>query len=301
MGEHETDPDDVQSIIRFFAYANYFDIEALVASAGTHANKASTEGFTAILGLYAKVEANLKKHDPEFPSAEAMTKVVYKGRDGTWGIDNDLVGDGKDTDASNAIIAVVDKADTRPVWIVIWGGPVEVAQALYKVKKERTADEADKFVSKMRVFDIMGQDGSHKYMIKTFPKLFHILSHDFGGMFCDNDRGDKALCNTAWLDANIKSKGPLNAVYPVNCSMVKGGVQEGDSPSFMHLISSVHPKGTKNNPEDPTMDSWGGKYKKVGDSNFYEDSLATKDWKNVRAHHETVQKDWAERAAWMVP
>jgi hypothetical protein len=115
-----------------------------------------------------------------------------------------------------------------------------------------------------------------------------------------------SLCNTKWLDANIKNQGPLNAVYPVNCSMVKGGVQEGDSPSFMYLISSVHPKGTKNNVEDPTADSWGGKYKKVGDTNFYEDTDPNKvkdatDWKNVRAYHETVQKDWAERAAWMMP
>ena len=38
------------------------------------------------------------------------------------------IGEGQDTEASEWIIAVVDRPDPRPVWVVIWGGS---ASAVY--------------------------------------------------------------------------------------------------------------------------------------------------------------------------
>ena len=45
------------------------------------------------------------------------------------------VGEGKDTEASEWIIRVVDRPDPRPVWVVIWGGSADLAQALWKVRR----------------------------------------------------------------------------------------------------------------------------------------------------------------------
>ena len=63
--------------------------------------------------------------------------------DGTWGSPHfgvpgmpleEMLGEQKDTEASEAIIRIVDKPDQRPVWVCVWGGPCEVAQAIWKVR-----------------------------------------------------------------------------------------------------------------------------------------------------------------------
>ncbi|MGC8989176.1 MAG: nucleoside hydrolase-like domain-containing protein, partial [Verrucomicrobiia bacterium] len=44
-----SDPDDVQSMVRFLLYANEFDVEGLIASAGTFANVARKQNILDIL------------------------------------------------------------------------------------------------------------------------------------------------------------------------------------------------------------------------------------------------------------
>jgi hypothetical protein len=122
--EKRSDPDDVQSMVRFLLYANDFDVEGLVASAGTFANLARKQNVRGILDLYAQVEEHLRKHDPRYPKADQLRAVTWQGRDGTWGQPADkILGEGKDSEASEAILKVVDSPDPRPVWVLAWGGP----------------------------------------------------------------------------------------------------------------------------------------------------------------------------------
>ena len=51
------------------------------------------------------------------------------------------VGEGKDSPASEALIQAVDKNDPRPLWVTAWGGPNVLAQALWKVRETRSAEE----------------------------------------------------------------------------------------------------------------------------------------------------------------
>jgi len=146
--------------------------------------------FGFFCDLYDKVDENLRKHDSKFPTADHLKSVTYQGRSGNWGKPvEDIIGEGKDSDASDAIIKIVDKDDPRPVWIGIWGGPQEVAQAIWKVQQTRTPEELDKFLSKMRIFMIglgskTGQDGSGQWLLDNFPNLFMIVSQKtYGGMF----------------------------------------------------------------------------------------------------------------------
>ncbi len=44
------------------------------------------------------------------------------------------VGAGHDSQASKLLIAAVDKADARPLWVTVWGGPNVLAQALWSVR-----------------------------------------------------------------------------------------------------------------------------------------------------------------------
>jgi hypothetical protein len=196
----------------------------------------------------------------------------------------------KETEASKAIIAAVDKDDPRPLWIGVAGGPREVAQAISDVKKTRSAEAYKKFISKLRVFLIFKQDGTHSYIMNE-PDLFVVEAKGtFGSFFCG---GNQPLCNKAWVMENIiQNHGPLGALYPDHGSMTQG-VQEGDSPAFMHLVSGI--RGI-NNPENPAEPGWGGKYKQSGtkwlDTGGGGDSIVS-----GRAKY---QPEFAERADWMV-
>ena len=133
-----SDPDDVQSMVRFLLYANEFDVEGLIASAGTFSMVAEKKNILAVLDEYDKVDENLRKHDPKYPTANALRAVTFEGKGNNNGIKiqwgcgkqpvEEIIGKGKDSEASNAIIAAADKPDSRPLWISVWGGPREVAK-----------------------------------------------------------------------------------------------------------------------------------------------------------------------------
>jgi len=106
---------DRQSIINSAARHRYdgLSAEALVASAASLANIARKKNILDVLEEYEQVQPNLAKHDPRYPRADALRPVTWHGLDGTWGspyfgrpgvpIDT-LLGEGKDTESSEAII-----------------------------------------------------------------------------------------------------------------------------------------------------------------------------------------------------
>ena len=76
----KSDPDDMQSMVRFLLYANEFDIEGLVASAGTFAMEAHKKNILGVIDQYEKVYDNLKKHDLRYPSADYLRSVTFEGK-----------------------------------------------------------------------------------------------------------------------------------------------------------------------------------------------------------------------------
>jgi len=73
------------------------------------------------------------------------------------------------------------------------------------------------------------------------------------------------------------------------------GLKEGDTPSFLYLVSAAH---GMNNPEDPTQQSWGGQYVRSGTTNHWVDGtggLTISKWKSQ------YQAEFAQRADWMLP
>ena len=109
---------------------------------------AEKKNILAVLNEYDKVDENLRKHDARFPTADALRAVTFEGKGNNNGIKirwgcgqqphTEIIGEGKDSEASNAIIAAADKPDPRPLWICVWGGPREVAQAIWTVKNTRS-------------------------------------------------------------------------------------------------------------------------------------------------------------------
>lgn len=290
--ELKSDPDDLQSMVRFLLYANEFDIEGLMATAGTFANKAKKQNILDVIDRYEEVYENLRRHDPLFPHPDQLKSVTFQGRDGTWGKPwEQNIGEGKDSEASNKLITIVDRPDSRPVYLSIWGDCSVVAQAIWRVQQTRSAEELETFLSKLRLHQIATQDGSIGWLRQRFPQLFIIHSEKtYFGMFGDRD----PVSDLNWVNLNIRANhGPLCAVYPpegIGCT----GVCEGDSPSFLWLVSAN--RGL-NNPDDPTQESWGGQFRQVGQSrHFIEGPGAT----SISKWRKDFQREFAERANWCV-
>lgn len=261
----ENEPDDAMSMVRFLTYCNQWDVEGLIATTSIHQqNKTAAWRIKEIVEAYGKVQPNLLKHEKGYPTAESLLAKIKSGLP-TFGMK--AVGKGMDSEASEWIIDVVDrKDDNRPVWVLVWGGPNCLAQALWKVKNTRTPSQLTDFIKKLRVYTISDQDDSGPWLRRTFPDLFYIVSpgyHAYGayhyctwsGISGDKFHGrfsgaDFNLVSNKWLDENIRCKGPLGAQYPQVEYLM-----EGDSPTFMYLIDNG-----LSYPEHPDWGSWGGRY-----------------------------------------
>lgn len=307
--EMYSDPDDVQSMIRLLLYANELEIEGLIASAGSLANIARKQNILDVLDVYEQVQPNLVKRDPRYPTADALRAVTWQGLDGAWGspyfrVDGKpldaLIGEGKDTEASEAIIRVVDRPDPRPVWVCVWGGTCEVAQAIWKVRQTRGAEAFAQFLGKLRIYSICRQDNTTDWLLNSFPDLFIILSEtNYKGMFWNSPGSDTALSDLAWANENLRQgHGPLGAAYPRSgWNSQTPGVWEGDTPSYLHLVSAVR---GMNDPEQPGQGGWGGTFVQPdpAKNHWYDDPMGPAAVYQWRAH---VQAEFKERADWMLP
>lgn len=260
----ENEPDDAESTVRFLTYANQFEIEGLIATTSIHLRDHTAQAkIQEIVNAYGAVRDNLERHEPGFPTAAKLSSLITHGLP-VYGLAG--VGEGHDSPGSEAIIAAVDRPDPRPVWVLVWGGPNTLAQALWKVSQTRQPADVAKFVAKLRVYAISDQDDSGPWIRNSFPGLFYIVSPGFhaGGAYhfatwsgISGDRfhgrfagGDFAPVSNEWLAANIMSKGPLGAAYPEPKFLM-----EGDTPSFLNLIQNG-----LSAPEHPDWGGWGGRY-----------------------------------------
>lgn len=232
------DPDDEQSMVRQLVSANEFDIEGLIVSTGCwKKSQSDTSMLDRILRAYGEALPNLTVHADGFPSYDYLKSVSVMGNTG-YGMSD--VGAGKDSPGSELIIAAVDKDDPRPVWVTGWGGVNTIAQAIWKVKETRSEKELSEFLSKLRVFDILGQDDAGAWIAKNFPELLYIRATAVYGWAPSDD----------YIDKHIQSHGPLGAVYPD-----RKWATEGDTPAFMY----VYPNGL-NDPDKIDQGGWGGRF-----------------------------------------
>src|SRR5438552_7120264 len=148
------DPDDQQSLIRLLHYANEFEIEGLIASAAGTPGELKKETvrpelIREIVEAYSQVRPNLLLHHPDYPEAKRLLNRIKSGNP-VRGVKS--LGADHDTEGSRWIIAVVDRDDPRPVNVTIWGGSTELAQALWRVRADRTPEQLQAFLGKLRVY-----------------------------------------------------------------------------------------------------------------------------------------------------
>jgi hypothetical protein len=264
MTDIANEPDDQMSMVRFLVYSNQFDIEGLIATTSTWMkNSVRPDVIRMLVDAYDDVRPNLMKHQPGFPTAAALRQVIASGQGG-YGMD--AVGPGKMTPGAELIVRSAERDDPRPLWVLAWGGTNTLAQALMHARTTKTPAALDAIVSKLRVYTISDQDDAGPWLRREFPALHYIglpsttdgaqyylatWTGISGDRFYKNAPGaDFSTFTDTWVEANIRSKGPLGKHYPLPCC-----IHEGDTPSFLGLIDNGLASFMS-----PTYGGWGGRY-----------------------------------------
>jgi len=263
------EPDDLESMIRLLAHADLFQIEGLVATTGW-SNRGGSEHpeiINSVIDAYEKDLPNLCKRSKQegFLADESRQRIGYwpspnylrtRTVTGSSKMGFSYIGGENNSAGSDLIIKVADAKDDRPLWVLTWGGANTLAQAIWRVQKERSPGQLSELLHRIRVYTITDQDrpqrggsydfSSHFWMRKEFAKDLKFLWDESAWSF-QNGTGRS---NWDKYATDIQGHGNLGALYP----KYRYGV-EGDTPSFLY----VTPNGL-NDPENPTYGGWGGMF-----------------------------------------
>ncbi len=311
------DPDDAQSMIRFLCYSNMFDVEGLIATC-LHKKHIERYGKPPVnpnlikerVEAYGQVLDNLKKHANGFPSSEYLLSIIKSGYPS-----REKVGAGYDTEASEWIIKCIDKEDPRTLNFAIWGGAVDLAQAIHKVKYTRSQEQFDKFISKIRIYCINKQDIGVDSILSNAPDILMYLAYDksstgkkvYLGMYQGGDDMQE-LTSSDWVVPNVQTNhGLLGALYPLKTNTFNGinCLKEGDTPSFLFFVSHVI---GLSNCAHPNWGSWGGRFihhsnnlwLDAKDTVVTSEGVVTDEKATVWRWRKEFQNDFAARMDWCV-
>ena len=239
-----TDFDDFQSFVHLLVYADTIDLEGLIASPwGAARNR--KQNILGIIDRYAADYPKLKTYSPLYPAPDKLRGITKQG-----GTDSaDLRGYGERTEGSDWIVQCAHRDDPRPLWLLVWGGIDDLAQALH---------DDPSIKGKLRVYWIGGPNKkwsttAYDYIAREHRELWIIEANStYVGWFTGgNQAGD--LDNTAFVTAHLKGRGTLGDYFAIIAPKIK----MGDSPSLTYLLGAT--------PENPAADSWGGHFVRAWD------------------------------------
>ena len=268
----DVEPDDMESMVHLMVYADMFEIEALITSVGWNCDPYPMDWMKyleRVIRAYDLDVPNLMKRSGQkkhlslkkengcqeigyWPSAEYLDNRFVMGSM-YGGIRS--IGENNDSPGSELLIRLADEDDPRPIYVAAWGGANTLAQAIWRVKQTRTADEVRKFVRKFRIFTITDQDMDYAHRMDRARSSHMWLRQEFKDdlQFIWDEGAWQEQCELGkrhWTQhqQHIQTKGALGKEYP----NYKWGV-EGDTPSFLYVM----PNGL-NDPEDPLQAGWAG-------------------------------------------
>ena len=240
-----TDPDDNQSMIHFLMYSDLFNVEGIVSSPSY--GEGNKEQILHAIDLYEKDLPKLKKYKTDFPSPDYLRSVTKQGRHGSA----PYYGYIKATEGSDWIIKCAGKECEQPLWVLVWGGLDDVAQALH---------DAPEIESKIRIYWIGGPNkkwstNSYAYIAENFPDLWFIEANaSYRGFFSNTGIPDSLHTNN-YYENYIGGAGFLGKSFK---NYYNGRIKMGDTPSLLYVMNG--------DPNDPSGDSWGGSFEKIDHS-----------------------------------
>ncbi len=265
-----TDPDDFQSLVHLLVCADSLEIEGLISSPY---GPGRAQHVHEVVDAYAKDFPWLSKRAAGYPSPEHVRSLVKQGAVDAHGFD----GVERATEGSEWIVARARIADPRPLWVLVWGGLDDLAQALH---------DAPDILPKLRVYFIGGPNKmwsthAYSYIEQQHPKLWMIEANStYRGWFVGGDQTGE-WGNKAFVEGSVAPCGALGALF---AKQLRHGLKMGDTPSVMRVLGREALIPEKGN--------WGGKFVRV--------------WDGRKSHFDrhTDEKDTVEvfgEITWKVP
>ncbi|HKJ42906.1 MAG TPA: nucleoside hydrolase-like domain-containing protein, partial [Sunxiuqinia sp.] len=201
-----------------------------------------------IIDLYGQDYPKLKEHG-DFPTPDQLRSVAKQGATAA----NPSQGWGQPSEGSKWIISQAKKESDQPLWVLVWGGLDDLAQALH---------DAPEIASKIRVYWIGGPNkkwsvNPYQYIARNFPDLWMIENNaTYRGWIIDDDAAPDYKSDT-FYQKFIKGKGSLGKDFG---NYYGGSIKMGDTPSVAYLLNG--------DPDDPQGEGWGGSFTKLPYSAF---------------------------------
>jgi len=234
-----TDFDDFQSLVHLLLYADMIDLEGLIASPWGEGRDRKRHLLT-LISVYQRDYPNLRAWSTAYPTPDYLRGICHQGG-------SDLAGPqgwGEPTAGSNAIIAAARRADDRPLWVLLWGGFEDLAQALH---------DAPDILPKLRVVMIGGPNkkwsiNAYDYLAREHRDLWVIENNaTYRGWFVGGDQsGD--LGNRSFVARHVKGVGALGDYF----ASIAPDIKMGDTPAFTYVLGA--------RPEQPDAGGWGGSF-----------------------------------------
>jgi hypothetical protein len=232
-----TDPDDFQSMVHLLVYADCFDIVGLVSSPYGPGRK---EDILKVIDCYEKDYANLKTYSDKYPTPDSLRTITKQGQTETA----PYAGVRQSTEGSQWIVACARRDDQRTLYVLVWGGIGDLAQALH---------DAPDILPKLRIYWIGGPNkkwssNEYQYIADHHPGLWIIESNStYRGWFVGGNQSGE-WGNKEFVTRHIAGKGALGDFFVSQMDLIK----MGDTPSVGWLLKGV--------PDDPSQPGWGGSY-----------------------------------------
>ncbi|SHG19296.1 protein of unknown function [Flavobacterium fluvii] len=252
-----TDPDDFQSMIHLMMYSDLFQIEGLVSSPFGDGRK---KHFLDMIDLYEKDFPKLTTHNKNLTNPNDLRKVCKQGTIPSA----PFKGYSTATEGSEWIIKCAKQKNNQPLWVLVWGGLEDLAQALH---------DSPEIEKKIKVYWIGGPNkkwsiNAYSYIAKNHPNLWMIEANaTYRGWIIDSE-SPKEISSEAYYGNYIQGRGAMGKAFK---NYYNGNVKMGDTPSLAYLMNG--------DPNNPLTDSWGGSFTPINRSsrNVFERNTTIKD------------------------
>ncbi|NMA73107.1 MAG: DUF1593 domain-containing protein [Bacteroidales bacterium] len=236
-----TDPDDNQSMAHFLMYSEMFNTEGLVSSPSYGTGNKSE--ILRMIDLYEKDLPKLKQHVTGLAEPDYLRSITKQGRLGAA----PFCGFQTSTEGSDWIVKCARKESDQPLWVLVWGGLDDLAQALH---------DAPDIKDKIKVYWIGGPNkkwsmNSYAYIVANFPDLWFIENNASYRGFISNKNKEYEF-NQGFYETYIQGNGHLGADF---FNYLQGNPKLGDTPSLLYMMDG--------GPNDPEEESWGGSFVKL--------------------------------------
>lgn len=251
-----TDPDDFQSMAHFLLYADRFDVEGIISSPYGPGRKSH---ILQVIDHYERDYPALLRHSARYPKPADLRSMSNQGALESPG----FAGVGSATEGSEWIVQCARRKDPRPLYLLVWGGLEDLAQALH---------DAPDILPKLRVYFIGGPNkmwsaDAYHYIEQNHPKLWMIESNaTYRGWFTGGNQ-EGVWGNREFIAQHVAGRGALGEFL---ASHLKGVMKMGDSPSVSYLLHG--------DPALPEKPGWGGQYVRIWDGRLTQfDRLTTEE------------------------